>query len=327
MRKPREVLILLLLFIVLTLVSIATAYAVHQNDLFKEITHTLCTYTSTAEYNYTATLDPNVVYNNRTTLKPNEGTLYTKIVKQIELTLKYNFYSTLPAETSIAHSLTETLRTEDWEYELDARAETETHQTRIQITISPVDRSSLQAIKSAIESETGTSVSTYSLQITPTFTIEANTTAGPIHQVFTPTLTISFQRDVITIEDLHQTKSGEIIESEIVAHHEVIGQRITSYIFVAVSIIGLSLSTYFYVKAKPETRKIPLDKLLAPHKGLTIEAREPLELPSEAIVIIVETIVELVRAAEILAKPIILTKKPEPSLVIIDQNTIYQYRP
>jgi len=327
MRKTRGALISLLLFIVLTLVSIATAYAVHQNEALKEITHTLSTYTSTAEYNYTATLDPNMIYNNRTTLKPNEGTLYTKIVKQIELTLKYDFYSTLPAETSIAHSLTETLRTEDWEYELYAKAETATHQTRIQITISPVDKSSLQAIKSAIESETGTSASTYSLQITPTFTIEANTTAGPIHQVFTPTLTISFQRDVITIEDLHQTKSGEIIESEIVAHHEVIGQRYTSYIFVAVSIIGLSLSTYFYVKAEPETRKIPLDKLLAPHKDLTIEAREPLELPSEATVIIVETIVELVRTAEILAKPIILTKKPEPLLMIIDQNTIYQYRP
>ena len=33
------------------------------------------------------------------------------------------------------------------------------------------------------------------------------------------------------------------------------------------------------------------------------------------------------RTAEILAKPIILTRTPQPTLTIIDQNTIYQHKP
>jgi len=33
------------------------------------------------------------------------------------------------------------------------------------------------------------------------------------------------------------------------------------------------------------------------------------------------------KTAEILAKPIILTRKPQPTLTIIDQNTIYQHKP
>ena len=40
-----------------------------------------------------------------------------------------------------------------------------------------------------------------------------------------------------------------------------------------------------------------------------------------------ETIKELAKTAEILAKPIILTRTPQPTLTIIDQNTQYQHKP
>jgi len=58
-----------------------------------------------------------------------------------------------------------------------------------------------------------------------------------------------------------------------------------------------------------------------------IEAHEPPKIPSETTTINVETIQELAKTAEILAKPIILTRKPEPTLTIIDQNTIYKHKP
>ena len=47
----------------------------------------------------------------------------------------------------------------------------------------------------------------------------------------------------------------------------------------------------------------------------------------ETTIINVQTIQELAKTAEILAKPIILTRKPQPTLTIIDQNTIYQHKP
>jgi len=74
MKKPEKTIILLTLFTILTLISIITVYAVHQNSTQETKTNTLCTYTSTAVYYYTATLEPNTIYNNKTTLKQKEGT-------------------------------------------------------------------------------------------------------------------------------------------------------------------------------------------------------------------------------------------------------------
>jgi hypothetical protein len=331
MKKPEKTIILLTLFTILALISIITVYAIHQNPTQEATTNTLCTYTSTATYYYTATLEPNTICNNKTTLKPNEGTLYTKITKQINTTLTYTFQATLPTETTITYSLTQSLKTATLQHQITATTQTTTDQTQIHITIPPANKNTLQAIKSAIESETGASSSTYALEITPTFTINANTTAGPIHQIFTPILLMNFkhtnQGDIITIEDLHQTESGTITVNQTITRYDIINQRYISYILIAISIAGLVFSIYFYKETKPRTKKLSLDRILAPYKDLIIEAHEPPEIPSETTTINVETVQELAKTAEILGKPIVLTRKPEPALTIIDQNIIYKHTP
>lgn len=199
-------------------------------------------------------------------------------------------------------------------------------------TIPRIIKGELDPIMTKLAAETGVSTSTYySMDITPTFTISANTTAGQINQIFTPTVTIDFKRtdqgDITTIGDLYQTKTGEITENQTITRQDIINQRYTSYILITISIAGLFFSTYFYIKTKPKTEQIPLDKLVAPYKDLIIEAKEPPKTTPETTIINVETIQELAKTAEILAKPIILTRKPQPTLTIIDQNTIYQHKP
>ena len=173
--------------------------------------------------------------------------------------------------------------------------------------------------------------STYALEIAPTFTMNANTTAGRIHQIFTPTLLIDFkhtdQGNIIAIEDLHQTKTGEITDNQTTTRYDTINQRYASYILITISIAGLFFSTYFYRKTKPEISKKPLDKLITPYKDLIIEAQEPPRITTETTTIDVQTIQELAKTAEILAKPVILTREPEPTLTIIDQNTTYKHKP
>ncbi len=329
MKKPEKTIILLTLFTILTLVSIITVYAVHQNPTQGATTNTLCTYTSTAIYDYTATLEPNTICNNKTTLKPNEGTLYTKITKQINITLTYKFQATLPTETTITYSVTQTLK--PWQHQITETTQSTTNQTQIQITIPPIKTSELETLKNRIQTETGMTSSTSAVEITPTFTINANTTAGPIHQIFTPTLLINFkhtdQGNIITIENLHQTKTDAITENQTISRHDIINQRYTSYILITISIAGLFFSIYFYIKTKPRTKKLSLDKILAPYKDLIIEAHEPPEIPSETTTVSVETVQELAKTAEILSKPIILTRKPETTLTIIDQNIIYKHTP
>jgi hypothetical protein len=332
MKKPEKTTILLTLFTILTLISLLTVYATHQIPTEETTTNTLCTYTSTANYDYTAILDHNTIYNNITILKPNEGTLYTKITRQINLTLTYTFHATLPTETAITYSLTRNLQTATIQHQISETTQTTTNQTQIQITIPQVIKSELDPIISRLASETGTSTSAYySLEITLTFTITANTTVGQINQTFTPTLTIEFQHtdqgDITTIDGLYQTKTGAITENQTITHQDIINQRYESYILITLSIAGLFFSSYFYIKIKPKTEQIPPDKLIAPYKDLIIEAKEPPKTTPETTIINVETIKELAKTAEILAKPIILTRKPQPTLTIIDQNTIYQHKP
>jgi len=331
MKKPSKAIILLTLFTILTIISIITANAVHQTPTQETTTNTLCTYISTATYDYTAAIDPNIIYN-KTTLKPNEGTLYTRITKHINITLTYTFHATLPAETTITYTLKQTIKTSAWQYPTTTTQPTTTNQTEINITLPPVIKSELDTIKGEYEKTTGASTATtYTFEITPTFTVNANTTAGPIHQVFTPTLTVNFQRtdqgDITTIEDLYQTKSDAITENQTITLSDIINQRYASYILITISIAGLCFSTYFYMKTKPKIEEIPLDKLIAPYKDLIIEAQEPPKPTPEITMINVETIQELAKTAEILAKPIILTRKPQPTLTVIDQNTIYQHYP
>jgi hypothetical protein len=199
-------------------------------------------------------------------------------------------------------------------------------------TIPRIIKGELDPIITKLAAETGVSTSTYySMDITPTFTISANTTVGQIYQLFKPTLTIEFQHtdqgDITTIGDLYQTKTGEITENQTITRQDIINQRYTSYALITISIAGLFFSSYFYIKTKPKTEQIPLDKLIAPYKDLIIEAKEPPKTTPETTIINVETIKELAKTAEILAKPIILTRKPQPTLTIIDQNTIYQHKP
>jgi hypothetical protein len=333
LKKPEKTTILLSLFTILTLISIITIYTVYQTPTEETTTNTLCTYTSTANYDYTAILEHNTIYSNITILKSNEGTLYTKITRQINLTLTYTFDATLPADATITYRLTQTLKTGTLSHQINTTTTT-TNQTLIRITIPRIIKGELDPIITKLAAETGASTSTYySMDITPTFTISANTTVGQIYQLFTPTLTIEFQHtdqgDITTIGDLYQTKTGEITENQTITREDIINQRYESYILITLSIAGLFFSTFFYIKTKPKTEQIPLDKLIAPYKDLIIEAKEPPKTTPEITIIIinVETIKELAKTAEILAKPIILTRKPQPTLTIIDQNTIYQHKP
>jgi len=330
LKKLAKTTTLLIIFTTLTILSIATVYVTHQPPTEETTTNTLCTYTSIANYNYTATLNPNTIYNNKTTLKQNEGTLYTEITNKINLTLTYTFAASITTETpTITYTTSQTLKTNAVQYEINRTTLTTTNQTTIRIDLPSIVVTELETTKRTLETETGTSSSTYALEISPAFTIDANTNVGQIHQTFAPTLTIDFERtdqgDIITITELHQTKPGAITENQTITRYDILNQRGVSYILIVLSIAGLGFSTYFYMKTKPKQTTIPLEKLTAPYKDLIIEAQTPPQTPPGTTIIAVTTIKELAKTAEILAKPMILTKEPKPTLTIIDQNTIYQH--
>jgi hypothetical protein len=331
MKKPSKKLVLIIFFTVSTLISIIVTYTLHQIPTQETKTNTLCTYSSTATYDYTATLEPNMINDNRTTLKPNEGTLYVAVTKQIDITLTYTFQATLPTNAEITYSAIQSLKTAAWQHPVARIPQTTTNQTQIQLAVLPFNKTELEATKKQIETETGTSSNTYAFEMAPTFIVNANTSAGSIHQTFTPTLTIDLERTdegyVITIDSLQQTKANAITEDQTIIHSETINQRYASYVFLAISTAGLGFSIYFFKKGRPTTRKSPLEKLIAPYKDLIIEAKESPKIPQETTIIDIESMEELAKTSEILARPMIHTKNgKEHTFYIIDSNTRYQYK-
>jgi hypothetical protein len=332
MKKPPKTTILLTLFTILTIIALITVYIAHQTPTEETTTQTLCTYTSTADYDYTATLDPNnIIYNGKTTLKPNEGPIYTKITKLINLTLTYTFQTTIPSEATITYTTTQTLKTSTIQYQINQTQPQTTNQKQIQIQLAQINKTETDPIIAKIASEMGiTSTPYYTIEIATEFTINANTTISQIQQTFTPTIAITFQHtdqgEITTITDLHQTKTEATTQNQTTTRQDIINQRYAAYSLTTIAIAGLTFSTYFYTKTKPKTKETtPIEKLIAPYKDLIIETTEPPKTPPQTTTINVTTIKELAKTAEILAKPIILTKKPKPTLTIIDQNTTYQH--
>lgn len=331
MKRLSRKAVLLIFFIVLTLFSVVVVYVLQQAPTQETITNNLCTYTSTATYDYTATLEPNTINDNRTILKPNEGTLYAALTKQIDITLAYIFQATLAANAEITYSVTQSLTTEAWQHPIVKSPWTTTNETQIQVILLPFNKTELEMLKKQIEAETGTSSNAFTFEIAPTFMVNANTSVGPIQQTFAPTLTIDLKRtdtgDVIVIENLRQTKTDEITKSQTVIHSETIDQRYASYVFSTASATGLMLSMYFYRKTKHKAEKSPIGKLIGPYEDLIVEANETPRSPQETTWIDVKNMKELTKTAEILARPILHTANgTEHTFYIIDGNTRYQYK-
>jgi len=330
LRKFQKTTVLVTIFVILTIIALATFYVVHQTPTEETLTKTLCTYESAADYDYTALVKtPNLVYGNKSLIGPEDGTLYTRLVRHINLTLTYEFTADQPAQVQITYTITQTLRASAWTYEISRTAPTTTSQTQIQIQLLTINKTYLDGIKTKMDEETGVSTTTYTLEIKPTFNVRADTTAGRIVQVFTPTITVSFQRtdkgDVTIIEPLHQTKTGALTETETVTRQDVIYQRYASYILTTTALAGLAFSTLFHIKTRPKIGK-PLEKIIAPYKDIVAEAVEaPKNLAQTTIT--VKDLKELAKIAEILAKPIMHTAEgQEHTFYIIDNNIIYQYK-
>jgi len=329
--KIQKVKVLLVIFIVLTVIALMTFYVVHQTPVEETRTETLCTYESTAEYTYLALVKtPNKVYDNESVIGPEYQTLYTRLIRHINVTLTYEFNADQPLEdVQITYTVTRSLKASAWTYEIERAAPNTISQTQIQISLPTVNKTLLDQLKEEIDKETGASTTTYALEIKPTFTVRANTTAGRIYQVFTPTITVSFQRtdkgEVTVIEPLYHSRAGALTETETITRQEVVSQRYTSYILVTTAFAGLAFSTLFYIKTRPKIEK-PLEKIIAPFKDLIIEALEaPKTLPQTTIT--VKDLSELTKIAEVLAKPIVhVAEDQEHTFYIIDESARDQFK-
>jgi len=335
---------LLISFITLSIVSILVAYQTHATPLEQKIVTPLYTYANYGTYSYVASLKPNIVYDNKTTLEPGEGPVYRRITNYVDINFTYTFEGSLPTNLTIQYQLTEYVETPQWTktiYELPRRTIT-ANGTETTLTINSIpfiNVSSVFDLVKAVQADTGLSISAYSANIRIEMYIEAETNERVINESFSPTLKMEFESsreegDVISISGLEHSKSDQITKTETIYYSWVKSQRDISIVLSTAIFSGLIIVTWMFMTTRPHKPPKPeklLEDFIAPYEEIIAETiQEPsVEKPRLAPVttIIVETMEDLVKIAEILGKPILHTYQPPENHIfyVFDGTTRYEF--
>ncbi|MDH5460412.1 MAG: DUF5305 family protein, partial [Candidatus Bathyarchaeota archaeon] len=198
-----------------------------------------------------------------------------------------------------------------------------------------VNHTKIKKLVDSIDDEVGTHSWTYNVNINPIIHIVVNVTTETIEETFTPELTVAFNTGTekgtyITIGNLNQTKSGKLTEIGQISLPWVQNQRALAYLATATTATVLAISAFVYHEYKPVAppKKISeklIKKLMAPYKELIVETTQ--KPPETKTTIETETLEDLAKTAEILARPILhATDGKEHTFYIIDNNTKHQHK-
>jgi len=335
---------LLIFFTALSVGSVLFLYNTHAIPLEEKLVTPMYTCTYHGTYNYVARLKPNTVYDNRTTLKPGEGTVYRRITNQIDVNFTYTFESSAPTNLTIQYNVTEYVETAKWTKIISQHPikTINTNGTEATLSISnllPINVSSIEDLVKAMQKDTGIPMSEYSANIQIVMRIRAETSEGIINKTFSPTLKMTFQSsreegDIIVITGLEDSDSGTITKTETIYRSWVKSQRDLSYILSITSLPGLAVTTWAFIRTRPHKPQRP-DKILqdfvAPYEEIIVETvpKPSLKKPKLASVnsISVETMDDLVKIAEILGKPILHYYEPPENHIfyVFDDTARYEF--
>ena len=336
----------LILFTLLSLISIYSIYYTHQLPTEEETTTTLCSYWHTGKYDYTAKLKPNLLYN-QPTLKPGQGTLYTKIIDHINITFTYTFTCSQPTNTSIGcqtntelespEKWTKTFTTAEMLDILQIANTVNTTQQKATTTLS-LNTTKIDELVRTIDGQIGTTTSQYNLLVKPNIYIVADITlpeadVRTIYESFAPSLTIEFGKGTpsyISIENLEHTRPATITGTHQTFLQWVVNWRLASLLATAVNIPLLAVTTWFYLTTKLPPSPKPIEKIIAPHKELIAETTQ--RPPETTTTITMASIEDLAKISEALIKPILHTTEPTTkeqtthTFYIIENHIKYQYK-
>jgi len=334
---------LLTIFVILMLTSMVSAYYYHQLPTRREIKKTLCNYRINGEYCYIAYLKPNTLYN-KTTLKPNEGILYTEITQKIDVTFNYTFQisyineTTKPANITVEYNITQVLESSAWIktlYKSEANRQNFQSDT-FEFTITEIPSINVSQIRqnvTRINDETGTYMREYNVTVTIDIKTIATTTLGIINKNLTAKLSLSFVSSIsegdriIPIEKINSIEDS-ITQSKILEYPWVTTHRNIAYLLLFISTMGTVIFAWLYKKQrKPVKPKIEYEKMIEPYEDLIIQLSVDIANREQRTVISVKSLEDLIKIADIVSKPVFHSESTPDThnFYVIDNNIIYQY--
>ena len=323
---------LMIIFVVAVIGSGISSYYVYQVPNVKKEDQVVFTYLHVGDYNYTAKLTPNLYYN-KTTLRAGEGRLFTSITKEVDINFVYNFTTSLkPEELSINHGLDIRLESpKRWNKTLSSSEMNKIFWINDGLDFSMrINTTSLEKYMNLIDEEVGVRSTDYYVFISPRISVNALINSRKLNDIFTPTLKISYlsatnEGSYISIDDLHQNKFGNIVETKNTRLEWVDNQRYLSIALFTASIIVMSLSAYMYIKTRPkDTRSKVLEKITSKYKeGIVNSQQVPTEMARS---MEFESFEDLYKVSELMSRPIIHYKdKNQHIFYVIDDSTKYHF--
>jgi len=311
--------ILLCFFTLLTLFSILSIYYTHQLPTQEVKTTNLCTYTHIGNYDYTAYLKSNLIYN-VSELKPGQGTLYLEITEYIATTFTYTFQTDQTANITIQYNITTSLESPKWRKTLSSVNQTTqnyTETTSAEFSSNyTFDVTYIQYLKNSFDSETRLYTSNYSVTIKPQILTTAQTDAGPINELFNPTLTLVFQQgtpegDYISTTNLQNTRPSAITQTTITNLAWATNQQYASYAFTATSLAALAITSYAFTRTQPPTKPAkPLEEIIAPYQEVIAESTGEPTYEGRTATITMKSLEDLIKVADWIGKPVLSYQKP-----------------
>lgn len=323
--------ILVLVFLALMLVFSAYSVAYAQG-LPTEARSTVIvgTYNLQGNYDYVATLKPNMVYNT-TTLGPGQGVLFVAITKTINVTYTFSVSLSRPGSINLGISYLVTLSGGLWNKTLG-----EVSQTVVQggTGASVVSRSfflnvtQTTALAKEIGKELGYASPGYLIQIRPAITGSLAEAGRTVPLDFVSPLNLTLSNGVISFSGTHQNQAGNITSDVTVTYGSTYLYRYGSYGFFSGSLALLGFGTYYVRRIEKKEAPTTDDNLAS----ITQPYREVIAatstLPTGGTRIMMEKWEDLVKVADSMGKPILETLEKGDSFTyaafwVLDGETVY----
>lgn len=331
--------LLVIVSALLVSISVLDLYYVHQLPTERIETETLFYFRQEGEYDCLADLKPSLMYDNKSVLGPDEGTLYRRLVEALRITFSYTLSCSSPANGTIKYRITERLETSKWNKTVfSAPWETISFDGARKAfeTSHFINLTAYEIIVDAIEKETGTAVAEYTLFIGHDIHLEGNTETSHVEEDFNPNLRMHIrpstpEGDIIAIESENPSNSRAITRAETIRLDWVYNQRYYSYVLAIGILPVLSYTVWQLAKSHTPRPKKPeevLKEIIKPYKEIIAEAAEPSCTVKDAPLTIVpmKSLEDLARVSESLLKPILHSQKGGThTFCLLDDTVRYEF--